>query len=74
MALYYILEGTIDINPQDYAIERNEFEIVKLLVENGADISVEREGKSLINIAEESGFKDIIEYLRGIVTIISCAL
>ena len=40
---------------------------MKLLTESGADISVEREGKTLINIAEENGCKDIIDYLEGTV-------
>ena len=48
------------------AIEGDSLEIVKLLVESGADISVEREGKTLINIAEEHGFKEIIDYLEGL--------
>ena len=48
------------------AVEGNSLEIVKLLVENGADISVEREGKTLMNIAEEHSFKDIIDYLEGL--------
>ena len=38
---------------------------MKLLVENGADISVEREGKTLVNVAEEQDFKDIVDYLEG---------
>jgi len=48
------------------AIEGNTLEIVKYLVENGADISVEREGKTLIDIAVANGFQEIADYLKGI--------
>lgn len=48
------------------AVEGNSLEIVKLLVENGADIFVEREGKTLMDIAEELAFQDIIDYLEGL--------
>ena len=40
-------------------------DIVKFLVENGADTSVEREGKTLIDIAVANGFQDIADYLKG---------
>ena len=47
------------------AIEGNTLEMVKFLVENGADISVEREGKTLIDIAVAHGYQDIADYLIG---------
>jgi len=47
------------------AIEGNTMDIVKFLVENGADTSVEREGKTLIDIAVSHGFQDIADYLKG---------
>ena len=55
------------------AIEGNSLEIVKLLVESGADISVEREGRTLMNIAEENGFKDIVDYLEGFLLAVTIA-
>lgn len=59
---------SLPFRPIHDAIEGNQLEIVKLLVENGADISVEREGKTLMNVAEEHNFKDIINYLEGLLT------
>ena len=55
------------------AIEVNSLEIVKFLVENGADISAEREGKTLIDIAVAHGFQDIADYLRGLYESNICA-
>ena len=52
------------------AIERNSLDIVKLLIENGADITVEREGKTLLDVAEHCGFQDVIDYLEGLLHII----
>lgn len=48
------------------AIEGSQLEIVKILVENGADISVERDGKTLMNIAEQHQSKDVLDYLEGL--------
>jgi len=51
--------------PIHNAIDNNYLEIVKYLVENGADISVEREGKTLLDIATSHDLKDIVNYLKG---------
>ena len=48
MALYYILDGTIDINTQDYAgwsalheaCNKGYYDIVRMLVKHGANINL----------------------------------
>ena len=64
--LFYLLCFYCCCRPIHDAVEGNSLEIVKLLVDSGADIFVEREGKTLINIAEEKGFKKIVDYLEGL--------
>ena len=58
MALYYILDGTIDINTQDYAgwsalheaCNRGYYDIVELLIKHGANVNLSsHDGTRLYN-------------------------
>lgn len=47
------------------AIESGHFEIVKYLVDHGADPTVEYSEKTPIELANTSGYPEIAEYLTG---------
>ena len=49
------------------AIKRNSFDIVKYLVEQGADVNiVSKKGKTALSLAQNLGYTKIVDYLNKI--------
>ena len=45
-------------------IKNNDIEIVKLLIENGADVNAKNEdGETALHLANRKGYLDIVKYL-----------
>lgn len=52
------------------AIESGHFDIVKYLVDHGADPSVEYSEKTPIELASTNGYPEIADYLTGTVNVL----
>jgi ankyrin repeat protein len=68
----YLIEKGANVNAQDgfgmtslmWASYNGDVELVKLLLEKGADKTVEVKGQTALSAAEEKGFTEIIELLK----------
>ena len=74
-----------DINAQDgndnqntvlhLAIKRNELEMVKFLLIQGADTAIENgDGKTSLNLAQEHNHAEIIDALKNFISQVECSL
>ena len=59
-------ENKDDMTKKHAALNRC-FKIVKCLIENGADVNIKNnEGKTALDLAEENGYKEIVEILKSV--------
>lgn len=59
-------DGSRSDPPIERAITRGQFEALKVLVENGADIYIDFYGRTIVEYAQDQGSENIYNYLKQI--------
>jgi hypothetical protein len=55
-----------NVSPLMYAVQNADYKIISMLLEKGADIGYENNGKTAISLAKERGNRDIFKLLQSI--------